>query len=285
MIKPNVEVPQPLATAPGLAKGARCLDWQTEYADIDSLRLDRGILGWRSCGQWRTEHQTDLIWITSLGDRSTFLDKMQLLHAVSLRVQVLNTPSAIVFWHSKFPLAELQSAELKTPETYASADPEWLYEKICRQAGCWVVKPVSGSQGEGVYMIDSDDPNAHSALVATGGYQILQRWIPEVRLGEKRVLLSGGEIIGQYLRTATNSPLTNLAKGACASNCSLTNAEQRAMRTLAGKLKSLGIAFAGVDLCWPWLIEINVVNPGGLATIHSLTGDDLSQHAFAAAVK
>lgn len=283
MITPNSK--QVRVNSDELASGARSFGWQTEYADIDSLRLDRDTLCWAVDGKWRTERTTDLIWITSLGEQATFLDKMQLLQAVSYRVPVLNTPVAIVFWHSKYPLAELQSEALKTPETYAGADSNWLYTQMRRRGGVWMVKPPAGSRGEGIYLLDSDDLNARTRLEATGGYQILQRWIPEVRLGEKRVLLAGGEVIGQYLRTATNSPMTNLAQGACASSCSLTRVEQRAMHKLAEQLKKQGIVFASVDLCWPWLIEINILNPGGLATIKHLTGDNLSEYAFVAAVK
>ena len=203
---------------------------------------------------------------------------------------IVNNPRAIFLWHSKYPLVHLQSTDLKIPITYAGSDPDWLYEQITHLGGHWVLKPPAGSRGEGIQILSCGDSDARARLDAgagadgdaDAGYQILQQWIPEVSGGEKRILLAGGKVVGQYLRTARASALTNLAQGGVASACDLNQAERLAMKHLARRLLDQGIFFAGVDLCWPWLIEVNVLSPGGLATILDLTGEDLSQSVFTA---
>ena len=83
-------------------------------------------------------------------------------------------------------------------------------------------------------------------------------------------------MIGQYLRVAVADHRTNIMQGARSEPCDLTPIETEYCQELGQFLKAFGAEFVGLDLAFPWIIEFNVINPGGLVTILELTGQDLS---------
>ncbi len=107
-------------------------------------------------------------------------------------------------------------------------------------------------------------------------YCLLQPWVEEISRGEKRVLLAGGKTVGQYRRVATRDHRTNIMQGARTECCELTPEEVTYAERIGEFLRQFGAEFVGMDLAYPWVIEFNVINPGGLLTIEGLTGDDLT---------
>jgi len=107
-------------------------------------------------------------------------------------------------------------------------------------------------------------------------YCLLQPYVEEIIKGEKRVLIAGGEPVGQYLRHAGKDHRTNVMHDAEIEPCDLDEAEDKYCRTIGAFLTSHGADFVGLDLAYPYVIEFNVINPGGLLTIESLTGKDLT---------
>lgn len=251
-----------------------------DVADIDQLTLSLDGIGWHSQGAWKNASETDLIWVLSLGARASFLDKVQLLMLANRSTAVINSPQALAFWHAKHLPSQIDIAHLKIPETLASKDKNWLWAQMLERDGDWVIKPSAGSGGEGVRKISGIDKEAFYQL--PDHFHFIQRYIPAVSQGEKRILLAGPKIIGQYLRVATTDFRTNLSQGGVPQPCSLSTEEQQAMQLLGALLLKQGIVFAGIDLCWPWLIEINIVSPGGLDTIEKLSGQDLSGKVLSA---
>lgn len=245
-----------------------------EALDIDQLMLLPGGVGWHTERGWQDAAEADLIWVLSLGKQENFLDKVQLLQLAARTTTVINSPYALAFWHAKYLPTQIDIAGLKIPETLASRDKNQLWEQILKRGGDWVVKPPGGRGGENVCKLNTADKAAFYRL--PDHFHLVQRYIPSVSQGEKRVLLAGTNVIGQYLRVATDDFRTNLSQGGLPKLCSLNAAEQKAMRQLGALLLQQGIVFSGVDLCWPWLIEINIVSPGGLDTISALSGRDLS---------
>jgi glutathione synthase len=222
----------------------------------------------------------DLIWILGLGDRRNFLDKYQLLYAVPDSVQLVNSLEAIMHVKSKYLIATLPET-FSTPETHASTNAQVLIDVAKQKGGKWIIKPPAGSLGRDVYLHNSDDDNLISTIKQLCGpdnanYTMLQRYVPEVENGEKRVLIAGGHVIGQYKRIAHNDHRTNLSQGAEAESCELTNDERDYCEKLGQELVKRGAFYAGIDLAYPWLIEINVISPGGITTIETLTGIDHS---------
>lgn len=222
------------------------------------------------------DHQ--LVWVHSLGKRQNFLDKTQLLQALPETSQVINSLNAIMYLKSKY----LHAAFPKTfhaPETHASADPRELASIMRQHGGSWIIKPPAGSLGRDVFKLDADDLNVDALLANLCGvnedqYTLLQRWVPEIEHGEKRVLLAGGQIVDQYQRFAEGDHRTNVSQGARVSHCELTSEEQALCESLAKETLKRGAYFAGLDLAYPWLIEVNVISPGGITTLETLTGVD-----------
>ena len=82
--------------------------------------------------------------------------------------------------------------------------------------------------------------------------------------------------MGQYKRLATGDHRTNLLRGAKTEACDLTPDETAYCNQIGVWLRRIGANYVGIDMVYPWVIEFNVVNPGGLMTIEDLTGKDLA---------
>lgn len=221
----------------------------------------------------------DVVWIMSLGFRESFLDKMQMLYGLPDNCRIVNSLDALMHFKSKYFLANHQ-ATFAHPETHASTNPEQLLS-IVRSGGKWIAKPPAGSFGNEVYLLTQDDPNAGVILDSLTGlersrYCLIQRYVEEIEAGEKRVIFAGGEVVGQYIRTPTKDHRTNIMQGAEAALCELTDEESKYCEKIGHLMKSYGAQFVGMDLAFPWVIEFNVITPGGIDTIMQLGGPNLT---------
>jgi glutathione synthase len=219
------------------------------------------------------------VWILSLGFRSSFLDKMQLLFSLNEKVNLINSLDTIMHLKSKYFLASKPEL-FNYPESYASSDPDILY-KIVEGGGRWIAKPPAGSFGRDVFFLAQGDPNARVILQSLCGpeldqFTLLQKYVPEIEQGEKRVLLVAGKPVGQYRRLANQDHRTNIMQGAHSEACTLSDEEAAYCLKIGSYFKKFGAEFVGLDMAYPWIIECNVINPGGLLTIEELTGQDLT---------
>lgn len=215
----------------------------------------------------------ELIWLLGLGRAETFLDRMQLLRQLP-QERFVTRIDALVYLHAKYRWWR------HMPETHASSDAAELVA-VLRRGGDWIVKPSAGSYGRDVLRVQADAAGeaAVQRLTAGGTYCVLQRFVPEIAAGEKRTLVAGGRIVGTYLRRAESGFRTNLAQGAQAYPTTLSGAERDLVETVVAELVREGVGFAAVDTVFPYLIEVNLANPGGLATLA-----DLYEREFAADV-
>ena len=218
-----------------------------------------------------------LIWVLGLGRFHSFLDRMQLLRLLPPE-RFVNAVDALVYRHAKYAWWR------HMPETYASNDTHFLKSKLA-QGGDWVAKPAAGSFGRDVSRIRADTAGAAEVdrLVGdTGAFALLQRFVPEIAQGEKRTVVAGGRIIGTYLRLPGTGLRANLAAGGTPTRGALSPAERALVETVAAELISNGIGFAAVDTVYPYLMEVNLANPGGLATLASLYGEEPSGRVVSA---
>ena len=222
------------------------------------------------------------LWVLSLGRRSTFLDKIQILNLVP-QERFINNCHALVHLNSKYSLAALPKS-IQQPERLASANPDSMKQVLQHKAE-WMMKPAAESQGRGVYQLSSEDPNTHSILdheIPPGlrAFRLIESRVKEIEQGEKRVLIAGGTFIGAYLRRAQQDHRTNLATGAAAEQTRLNENEQQICHMVAEHCESQGARFIGIDLVYPYVIEINVINPGGIGTLIKLGEGDQAQRVI-----
>ncbi len=281
-----------------LANACCTLGYETSFAFTDSLACYDGKVRARMArlkGPF-AEHMSfdempfadgslasfDILWILSFGTRNTFSDRMQLLKLLPPSVRIVNSLDSLLFMHSKISHLHLDGL-MQCPETHISSDAEALWTIVDKSNAEWVIKPVAESLGRSVFKLVRGDTNIKPLLQAMTGedgsrYCLLQRYLPEVTKGEKRVLVAGGEVIGQYFRKPTaGDHRGNLHQGGQPTLCDLTAEERAGCQRVAGYLLEQGVYFAGLDISWPWLIEWNVVNPGGIATIEKLGGENLAK--------
>ncbi|MCC5886377.1 MAG: hypothetical protein JJT88_08075 [Gammaproteobacteria bacterium] len=273
------DAPEPSENAALVAPALAERGMQVHSAAIDSLSLRNGGIEARS-----REGTIDLatcswIWTLGFGRRKSFLDKMQLLALLPAAVRQVTRPEALLLWHGKYGLAA--QAELPHPMTWASSKADELIAIATREGGRFVLKPPGGSFGQGLVVADAASPRlawAARALTRQGAYCLLQRYLPDVADGEYRVLVAGGRVIAGYRRCGSG-PAGNLARGGRAEVAALEPHTLALAERAARWLQEKQIGYAGLDIAGGSLLEVNIVNPGGLSTLRDIGAGD-----FAAAV-
>jgi glutathione synthase len=140
-----------------------------------------------------------------------------------------------------------------------------------------IVKPLFGNGGAGVFRIREDDENLSSLLEMFAKQSrepvMIQRWIPEVRAGDKRIILVDGEAMGGVLRVpAQGEARANLHVGGRAEKTVLTTRERDICAAIGPSLKAKGLIFVGIDVIGDYLTEINVTSPTGIQEIDRFDG-------------
>ena len=130
-----------------------------------------------------------------------------------------------------------------------------------------IIKPLDGMGGASVFRLRIGDSNVNVILETITGHQryyaIAQRYVPEIRDGDKRLLMINGDPIEYMLARvpAGNDPRGNLAVGATGIGRPITEIERRIAAEVGPTLRRKGILFAGLDIIGAYLTEINVTSP------------------------
>jgi len=209
----------------------------------------------------------DLIWMLGLGEQQNFLDRCQILNNLPAE-KLVNSPVGMLLLHSKHTLLP------HAPITFSGNHPEELLAATKRHPDIsrWVIKPPAGSYGRGVKLAEGHDALAKElrAATTTGRYCVVQAYVDEIAAGETRCLLVNGQIIGSYLRIPDKDFLANLSQGGRARKAELDSQQKSQVLEISNILSLSGVRFAAIDMAFPWLIEVNIANPGGLSTLASL---------------
>jgi glutathione synthase len=167
------------------------------------------------------------------------------------------------------------------PPTLISSHPEEIRAFRAEHRDI-IVKPLFGNGGAGVFHITPDDENLNALLemFTKLGREpvIVQRYLPEVRQGDKRVILIDGAIGGAVSRVpAAGEARANLHVGGTATKTSLTARERDICAAIGPALKERGLVFVGIDVIGDYLTEINVTSPTGIQEINRLDGTALER--------
>ena len=199
-------------------------------------------------------------------------------HVVSMidrrRTLVINDPRGLREANEK--LYALQFPDLIL-ESLVASEIGRLKEFLAELGGEMIVKPLDGCGGAGVFHVQQRDRNLNSILefaTADGKRRVMaQRYLPEVRTGDKRIVLVDGEPLGAVLRVPSEGETrSNLHVGGSAVRSPLTARDREICRAVAPRLRDDGLVFVGIDVIGDFLTEVNVTSPTGVQEIAALDG-------------
>ena len=202
-----------------------------------------------------------------------YITTTHLLDLVHPRTLVVNDP----FWVRNFPekLLVLRFPDL-TPPTLIARDLATI--RAFRAAhGDVILKPLYGNGGAGVFRLDPGDRNLSSLHELFTGLSreplIVQKFIPEVAAGDKRIILVDGEPVGAINRVPqAGETRSNLHVGGRAEPARLTAREREICARIGPVLREKGQVFVGIDVIGDWLTEINVTSPTGIQELERFDG-------------
>jgi glutathione synthase len=145
-----------------------------------------------------------------------------------------------------------------------------------------IVKPLYGNGGAGVFRVKSDDENLGALLeMFTQFYRepvIVQRYVPDVRKGDKRIILVDGEFAGAINRVpAEGEARSNMHVGGRPEATTLSKREKDICAALGPELRKRGLVFTGIDVIGDYLTEINVTSPTGILEVKRFGGPDIAK--------
>ena len=218
----------------------------------------------------------DIIWIRQDPPFDmNYITSTFLLEKIENDVLILNNPSAIRNSPEKIMVTNFSELMPKTLITKNSNS----IDDFCNKNGVCVIKPLYSKAGDSVFILDKNDKNYKSILeYFLNKYQeqvVVQKLIENVSLGDKRIMLLDGEILGVVNRVPKkNSVISNLAFGGIAEKCELSEKDIIICEKIKYKLKELGLFFVGIDVIDGMITEINVTSPTGIVSYFNLTKEN-----------
>jgi glutathione synthase len=172
------------------------------------------------------------------------------------------------------------------PKTLISRDQRMISEFIDDMDGKAVLKPLQGSGGSGVFVVDRKEaPNRNQIVeaIARDGYVVAQEYLPEATDGDVRMMLMNGvplQVGGKYAafrrRTASGEVRSNMSVGGTAEAVRVTDGMLQLAEVVRPKIVADGMFLVGLDIVGDQLMEVNVFSPGGLGSCLQLYGKDFA---------
>ena len=199
------------------------------------------------------------------------------LEAINNKVKIFNDPVSIRNISEKFYSINFLKY---MPATIFTKDLKEI-EKFLKKNKKIIIKPIHGYAGKDIFFINKFfNEKKLKKYIDKIGHVMVQKFLPNVKKGDKRVFILNGKIKGAIRRIPTKgSILSNISQGGSAIKTSLNKKEIHISRLVAKKLKKNNIFFAGIDLVSNYLIgDINVTSPTGLPQYKNLTGVNLAKN-------
>ena len=196
-------------------------------------------------------------------------------------VKVVNKPSSLRAWNEK--LGALRYSNLMAPTIVASKVNDLINFAQANEEV--VIKPLGGKGGQGVIRLNKNSPGSRAIIeLITSQEQLpvmMQKFIPEVQNGDKRIIIVDGKPLGAINRIPNQGDFrSNLAMGGKAERTSLSSAEKSICLELSQHLQEEGLFFVGIDVINGMLSEINVTSPTGLREIEKLSNKNISEEVI-----
>ena len=163
------------------------------------------------------------------------------------------------------------------PQTLVASDMERLKVFMNELGGEMIIKPLDGCGGSGVFYLNQSDRNTNSILEAAtdNGRRLImgQRYLPEIRQGDKRIIMLNGEPLGAVLRVPLETETRgNIHVGGQCVKTEVTARDRDICAALAPLLVADGLYLVGLDVIGGFLTEVNVTSPTGIQEINALDG-------------
>lgn len=202
-----------------------------------------------------------------------YITTTHLLEMIHPKTLVVNDP----FWVRNSPekLLVLRFAQL-TPPTAIARDLQTIRDFKARH-GDIILKPLYGNGGAGVFRLDENDRNLSSLYELFTSMSrepmIVQKFLPAVAKGDKRVILVDGEPVGAINRVPqAGETRSNMHVGGRPEQIGLSPRDLEICRTIGPVLREKGQVFVGIDVIGDWLTEINVTSPTGIQELERFDG-------------
>jgi glutathione synthase len=205
---------------------------------------------------------------------SNYLWATQVLEHARGTTLVVNDPRALRDANEKLYATHFPDV---MPDTLVTSDKERIRAFVRAMGGVGVLKPLSGAGGDGVFLLRDEDLN-FNAIVETVTHvgkrlAMAQRFLPEVREGDKRILLLDGEPLGAINRVPKRDDVrSNIHVGGSVAASTLDEADRRIIAAVAPRLRADGLYFVGLDVIGGRLTEVNVTSPTGIQQMSRLDG-------------
>jgi glutathione synthase len=206
-----------------------------------------------------------------------YITTTHLLERIHPKTLVVNDPVSVRNAPEKMFVTEFPAL---MPPTLLTRDLVEI-KAFRAEHGDIVMKPLYGHGGGAVFRLTKDDLNFGSLydMFATTFREawVIQKFLPEVRDGDKRIILVDGEYAGAVNRVpAVDDLRSNMVRGGSPKDTELTAREREICKTIGPALRERGLLFVGIDVIAGWLTEINVTSPTGIRAIKNLGGPDVA---------
>ncbi len=212
-----------------------------------------------------------------------YITSTHLLDRLKGQALVVNDP----FWVRNYPekLLVLDFPQLTPPTTIArSLDTIKAFKA---KHGDVILKPLYGNGGAGVFRLDANDRNLSSLHELFTGFSreplIVQKYLPDVTNGDKRVILVDGEPVGAINRVpAAGETRSNMHVGGRPEKIGLSERDLEICAAIGPTLREKGQIFVGIDVIGDYLTEINVTSPTGIQELERFDGVNIAEKIWQA---
>jgi glutathione synthase len=207
----------------------------------------------------------------------SYITTTHLLERIHPKTLVVNDPHSVRNAPEKMYVMEFHDL---MPPTLITRDLDAI-KAFRTEHGDIVMKPLYGKGGEAVFRLEREDLNFGSLYdlfsVTFREQWVVQKFLPAVKNGDKRIILVDGEFAGAINRVPAPDDLrSNMVRGGVPKATDLTAREREICARLGPALKERGLIFVGIDVIDGFLTEINVTSPTGIRAIKNLGGPDVA---------
>ena len=162
------------------------------------------------------------------------------------------------------------------PPTLVAEDKEVI--RFANKYEAIIIKPLYGCGGEGIVKMEAPYDDLEQLITSVSEEPLMiQQYRDEIKIGDKRVIISSGEVVGEVLRVpAKGQVAANFHAGGTAVRSELSKVQRDICERLGKVLNDRGLYFVGLDFIGDFLTEINVTSPTGIQEINNLYGEDIT---------